>query len=119
MTRSAILTILMFCSYVSYTQNINVTFTGTGAATQIDSITATNLRTTQSITFPGNETLVLSINTGISSVSELTNQGMVFPNPFPCRATLTTVVEKPQTLNLDVHNLVGEVNAKRRFYSVR
>jgi len=31
-------------------QNISVTFTGTGAATQIDSVTATNLTTNQSVT---------------------------------------------------------------------
>jgi len=44
----------------SFGQNISVTFTGTGAATQIDSVIATNLTTNQSVTLPGNETLILT-----------------------------------------------------------
>ncbi|MFA5817292.1 MAG: hypothetical protein WC865_16935 [Bacteroidales bacterium] len=37
-------------SVTGIAQNISVTFTGTGAATQIDSVTATNLTTNQSVT---------------------------------------------------------------------
>jgi len=50
-------------------QNISVTFTGTGAATQIDSVIATNLRTSQHISLPGNATLVLTSGTGISPIT--------------------------------------------------
>jgi len=60
MPRITILTLLMFCSMNSFGQNISVTFTGTGAATQIDSVIATNLTTNQSVTLPGNETLILT-----------------------------------------------------------
>ena len=102
----------MFCCLRSFGQNISVTFTGTGAATHIDSVTATNQRTNQCITLPGNETLVLTLNTGIPMVSEFTNQGMVFPNPFPGKATFTTVIQKPQTVYLNVQNLVGQVVAQ-------
>ncbi|MCX6227331.1 MAG: T9SS type A sorting domain-containing protein, partial [Bacteroidia bacterium] len=116
MSRSALLTILMFCSIVSSGQNISVTFTGTGAVTQIDSVTATNQRTNQRVTLPGNETLVLTVNTGISSVSELTNQGVVFPNPFSGKATFTAVVQKPQTVYLNVRNLVGQVVAQTQVF---
>ncbi|MFA5816216.1 MAG: FISUMP domain-containing protein [Bacteroidales bacterium] len=98
------------------TQNISVTFTGTGAATQIDSVTATNLTTNKSITLPGNETLILTDNTGIPTVSELTNIGIVFPNPFPGKATITTMVQKPQTVYLKVQNLVGQVVAQTKSF---
>jgi len=63
--KTFLLTILMFCSLMSLGQNFSVTFTGTGAATTIDSVTATNQRTNQRITFPGNETLVLTVNTSV------------------------------------------------------
>jgi len=109
MSRSTLLIILMFGSMVSYGQNISVTFTGTGAATQIDSVTATNLRTNQSVTLPGNETLILTVNTGIPSVSELANMGIVFPNPFSGNATFNAIVNKPQMVFLKVLNFVGQV----------
>ena len=82
----------MFCSFVSYGQNISVTFTGTGAATQIDTVTAINQQTNQRVIFPGNETLLLTVNTGITSVSAITHAGMVFPNPFSGSATFTAVI---------------------------
>ena len=109
MTKSILLTLFMFGCMLSFGQNISVTFSSTGAATRIDSVTATNQRTNKRVIFPGNETLVLTLNTGIPSVSELTNQGMVFPNPFSGRATFTIIVQKPQKVYLKVQNQVGEV----------
>ncbi|TSA32176.1 MAG: T9SS C-terminal target domain-containing protein [Porphyromonadaceae bacterium] len=98
------------------TQNISVTFTGTGAAAQIDSVIATNLTTHKSITLPGNETLILTFNTGIPGVSELTNMGIVFPNPFTGKAAITTMVQKPQTVYVKVQNLVGQVVAQTKSF---
>jgi uncharacterized protein (TIGR02145 family) len=116
MSRSALLASLMFCSVVSSGQNISVTFTGKGAATQIDSVTATNLKTNESVTLPGNETLVLTVNTGIPTVSDLTNMGVVYPNPFSGRATFSATVEKPQSVYLKVQNLVGQVVAQTQSF---
>jgi uncharacterized protein (TIGR02145 family) len=106
----------MFGSLVSFGQNISVTFTGTGAATQIDSVTATNLTTNQSVTLPGNETLVLTGNTGIPSVYELPNIGIVYPNPFSGKASFMAVVQKPQTVYLRIQNLVGQIIAQNKAF---
>jgi len=114
MSRLTLLVTLMLSSIALNGQNINATFTGTGAATQIDSITATNLKTNQSVTLPGNETLILTVNTGIPSVSELTNIGVVFPNPFSGRATFSMIIPKVQTVYLQVQNLVGQVVAETK-----
>lgn len=114
MSRLTLLITLMLSSIALNGQNINVTFTGTGAATQIDSVTATNLKTNQSVTLPGNETLILTVNTGIPSVSELTNMGVVFPNPFSGRATFSMIIPKVQTVYLKVQNLVGQVVAETK-----
>lgn len=116
MSRITFLTVLILYPIVSYGQNFSVTFTGTGSAITIDSVTATNQRTNQTITLPGNETLVLALNTGIPLISELTNQGMVFPNPFPGQATFTATFQKPQTVYLYVQTLVGQVVAKTQAF---
>lgn len=116
MTKSTLLAVLMFASVVSLGQDISVTFTATGAATQIDSVTATNLATNQSVTLPDNETLVLTVNTGISSGSELINMGMVYPNPFSGKATFANFVLKPQTVYLKVQNLMGQAVAQTKSF---
>lgn len=112
MSRIALVTALMLCAMISFGQDISVTFTGTGAATRIDSVKATNLRTSQSVTLPGNQTLVLTVNTGISSVSDLADQRMVFPNPFLGRTTFISIVQQAQTVCLNVRNMVGQVVAQ-------
>ncbi|MCX6224225.1 MAG: T9SS type A sorting domain-containing protein, partial [Bacteroidia bacterium] len=114
MLRSFFLIVLMFGSMVTFGQNISVTFTGSGAANRIDSITATNLITNQSVTFPGNETLVLGTSSGIPSTLELTNPGMIYPNPFSGQATFVAIVQYPQTVDLKIQNLVGQVLAQAK-----
>ena len=93
-------------------QNLNMTFTATGTATTVDSIKATNLRTNQNVTLPGNETLMLSFNTGINSFSEVTRTGNVFPNPFQGKTTYVVYIEKSQAVTLEVRNIVGQVVAQ-------
>jgi len=110
--KTFLLSILMFFSLLSLGQNISVSFTASGAASEIDSVRATNLTTNQSVTLPGNETLVLSASTGVPSVSEPAHLGMVFPNPFFGWTTITCAVQKPQTVYLIVLNLTGQVVAQ-------
>ncbi|MCX6225900.1 MAG: T9SS type A sorting domain-containing protein [Bacteroidia bacterium] len=116
MKRTKLLMVLVFYSLICWGQNISVTFTGTGAATQIDSIIATNLSTNQSVTLPGNETLLLTLNTGIPVISELTKNGIVFPNPFSGKTTFTTIAENPQNVYLKVHNMMGQVVSETKAF---
>jgi len=106
--RTALIALMAISSITLYGQNISVTFTGTGAAAQIDSVKATNLRTKQWVTFHGNDTLVLSINTGISEAAETTGTINLFPNPFFGQATVRARLQYAQTVQLKILNLVGQ-----------
>ena len=85
-------------------QNLSVTFTGTGATTQIDSITATNLRTSQSVTLAGDGTLILGINTVVTNIAGSEGTSLLFPNPFEGKAWFSAFVDFPQTIYLKVLN---------------
>jgi len=98
---------LYFCS--SHGQDINVTFSATGAANRIDSVRATNLTTNRFITIPGGETLVLSPNAGIESIADLADEGSVYPNPFDGRTTFHLSIGHPQLISLRVNNLSGQL----------
>jgi uncharacterized protein (TIGR02145 family) len=106
----------MFLAVSVSGQNISITFTGAGEASQVDSVTAINLRTGESVTLPGNETLVLALNTGISSISGLISTGVVFPNPFSGKATFSTIVAKPQTVYLKLINPIGQLIAQTKAF---
>ncbi|MFA6482922.1 MAG: FISUMP domain-containing protein [Bacteroidales bacterium] len=114
--RSALIIIMVVGSITLYGQDISVTFTGTGAATQIDSVKATNLTTNQRVTFPGKETLVLNANTGIPTVSNLTHTGIVYPNPFVGSTTFSMAVQQPQRVYLRIQNQIGQVVAQTKVW---
>jgi uncharacterized protein (TIGR02145 family) len=110
-TRS-LLTMVILCPFLLGAQTLRMTFSPTGASSTVDSVKATNLRTTDNVTLPGNDTLVLMVNTGINTISGGNQQGIVFPNPFPGRTTLMASVGKAQTLLLEVFTFTGQSIAR-------
>jgi uncharacterized protein (TIGR02145 family) len=88
-----------------------MTFSASGAAVQVDSVKATNLRTRESVTMPGKDTLVLSRSTGITIFNDVSQEGIVFPNPFSGRTTLVTSVRQAQQVSLEVRCLTGQLLA--------
>jgi uncharacterized protein (TIGR02145 family) len=102
----------MLSSMLLLGQNLKMTFTATGAATKVDSLKATNLRTKESVTLPGNDTLVLAISTAITTLSDVNRQGIVFPNPFQGRTSIAINIRKAQTVSLEVYNLAGQSVAR-------
>ncbi|MDD3946173.1 MAG: FISUMP domain-containing protein [Bacteroidales bacterium] len=111
-TKAAIILVMMHGLMQSFGQNISVTFTGTGGATQVDSVTATNLTTNESVTLPGNETLILTAYSGILTDLELSDIGKVFPNPFTGAAALFISISKPQTVYIRIQSLFGKIVAQ-------
>ncbi len=110
MMKTILLTLLFYSiSFFALPQSINLTFSGTGVVSQIDSIKATNLNTGKSLTLPGNATLMLTGNTGIPTIREQPEQGIVFPNPFSGKATISATFKKPQTVCVEIQNLIGQV----------
>jgi uncharacterized protein (TIGR02145 family) len=112
MVKSTLLLAFIFGYVTSFGQNLSITFSGIGAAIKVDSVTATNLNTHNSITLPGNDTLLLAIKTGVPIMDDFDNTGTVFPNPFFGRATFVKVVEGPQICFVAVRNLFGQIVAQ-------
>ncbi|MCX6225207.1 MAG: T9SS type A sorting domain-containing protein [Bacteroidia bacterium] len=108
MKLQAHLVLLVFFTASAEAQNLNMTFTGTGASTHVESVTATNLTTSQSVTLPGNGTLVLTTGNGIPPGSVLEDQDLVFPNPFSRQATFSTSVKQAQSVTLKIQNFSGQ-----------
>jgi hypothetical protein len=95
-TRS-LLTMLFLCPVLLCAQTLRMTFSPAGASATVDSVKATNLATNQNVSLPGNDTLLLLVNTGIGTISGSGRQGIVFPNPFSGKTTLLAFIDKAQT----------------------
>jgi uncharacterized protein (TIGR02145 family) len=112
MVKSIILAILILTATTLRSQNLSVTFSATGAADQVETVTAKNMNTGWSITLPGNETLILSEGTGIPAEEVSFAAGTVYPNPFTGRATFRAEITKPQTVTVRVQGAAGQVVAQ-------
>ncbi len=116
MLKSASLFILMLSSTILVGQNLSMTFTASGAASKVDSVKATNLRTNQHVTLAGQDTLILSWNTGINTLSDQSGQGIVFPNPFQEKTTIAANISEAQTVSLRLYNLAGQSIARTQAF---
>ncbi len=93
-------------------QDLTMTFTGTGASIQVESVMATNLITGRSITFPGKDTLVLTTGNGTDAGRTPVERTQIFPNPFSGQATFSTYIQKDQSIALMVQHISGQVIAE-------
>jgi len=114
--------ILLFAVVPASAQTLRVTFSAAGESDRIDWITATNLTTNGSITFPGNETLSLNFiypgpgANGIKSILHGYSNGVVYPNPFQGNATVKFDVKNSQNASITVRNLSGQTVAQTYEY---
>jgi uncharacterized protein (TIGR02145 family) len=88
-------------------QDLNITFTATGEATVIDSVTALNMRTNQQITIPGDATLILRFTTGIPYSEAPESRMVIFPNPFSGDSRVVIGLARYQKACVTVYNLIG------------
>jgi len=109
MKKTTLLAIILCCSIFAIGQDIQVTFSGTGASNVVDSVTATNLTTLQSIKLPGNETLILEPISGIFGQELSPLQLKLFPNPFENTSSLSFTQPIPGKVHINARNLIGQV----------
>lgn len=108
MKRSGLLAFMLFWGIMIIGQNIQITFTGTGESTVVDSVTATNFNTNKSITLPGNATLILGTSSGIDDLDNYVSGMKLFPNPTHGKATLLFNQTEPGDVKISIRNMLGQ-----------
>ncbi|MBT4399164.1 MAG: T9SS type A sorting domain-containing protein, partial [Bacteroidetes bacterium] len=103
------LAVLAIASISGITQNIEITFTGKGEATVVDSVTATNLANNESITVPGNVSLILTGMTGVIDLVQSQMQIHFFPNPFNNVGQLTVYLNHQGYVEVSLRNIIGQL----------
>ena len=94
-------------------QDIRVSFRPYYAATQIDSIWVTNLRTGQKIKLSESETLVLAVTTGITRHDDVHSPVIVYPNPSDGETALSFWVSGEGKIKVEIYNSGGSLLASQ------
>jgi uncharacterized protein (TIGR02145 family) len=108
MVKQVLLSVFLSLPALFQAQELSMTFSSSG---QVDSVTATNLRTTGKVTLPGSETLVLNYVAGIPVIPGTDRGCALFPNPFPGSATFSVTLASPHAVDVTVHNMSGQLVA--------
>ena len=96
--------IVSFLNIYLTAQDIRVSFRPYYAATLIDSIWVTNLRTGQKIKLSESETLVLAVTTGITRHDDVHSPVIVYPNPSDGEAALSFYVSGEGKTKVEIYN---------------
>jgi len=104
---TSILSIL--CS-VLIAQDITITFHSKVDTVEIDSISATNLRTNQTIKLLGGESLLLvKTPTSVNQLSSNLEIGYIYPNPTDGEATFCFSIDKSEEVEIRLYNANGQL----------
>jgi len=109
MKKSTIFIMVLMLPVILTGQELQMTFSATGATSKVDSLLAINLRTNQSVMMPGGETLILNYVTGVDEKLTPEKKGFVFPNPFNDQSTFTVTAQEAQTGVIRIYSLSGQM----------
>ncbi len=99
----------------SYAQDFTISFQSKESSNQIDSISATNLRSNEIVKLLSDESLLLVKDpTGISSLSDKLETGYIFPNPADENAILCFSTSKSQDVVIRLNNASGQLLNQRK-----
>lgn len=112
MLRSSLLSMLLCGSIICHGQTLSITFSAAGASDKVDSVKATNLRTNQNVSLPGEDTLILNYVAGIPVIPYNHKKCSVYPNPFRGKAAVAATVTESQAVLVTVYNLTGQLVAQ-------
>jgi uncharacterized protein (TIGR02145 family) len=105
---SLILSLFLICTL--YAQDLTISFQPKESSTPIDSIQATNLRTTQIVKLLGSESLLLvNTPTNINPLTDKPEVGYIYPNPTADDATFCFSTDKNQEVVIRLFNNSGKL----------
>lgn len=97
-----------------FAQDISMTFSSADGNYSIDSITAMNIRTLETVSFAGNETLILGAGTSIDQLIQDRISILVYPNPSTGQSTISINIPEQQDIIIYVRNQLGQLVSQKK-----
>ena len=99
---------MIFVITKSYSQNYNISFAGTGAATTVDSVKVENLNQGTTLTMSGSDILHLGA-VGINDINTINETIKVYPNPMQGQAEISFYAKETGTTQVFIYDINGKV----------
>jgi uncharacterized protein (TIGR02145 family) len=108
------LALMIIAGRECFTQNYQITFTGTGAATTVDSVKVENLSQCISLDLDGTDTLVLNPATGIQDNSNPHDFVNIYPNPSPGFYSVEIETTPGSNVCIGLYDFSGKIILRRK-----
>jgi uncharacterized protein (TIGR02145 family) len=109
MKKATFLFILLFITVVIKAQVYEISFTGSGQSTNVDSVFVENLTQGTTIELAGSDILLLVEETSIASQS-LTNEDLhIYPNPMKETSKLEFYIGQPDDVKIEIYDVGGKL----------
>jgi len=103
-----VISILLFISFKITALNYTVNFTGSGAATIVDSVIVQNLTQGTKVTVPAGNVLNLSDQTNAVDQLAMNNENLdIYPNGYDGKYTMTFYAKNPGVTQISVYSVDG------------
>jgi uncharacterized protein (TIGR02145 family) len=101
--------LLILAGFHCYTQNYQITFTGSGASTTVDSVKVENLSQCTSLVLAGTDTLHLLSTVGINEGNQPEDHVTIYPNPSPGYFSVEMEANTTGILRIGLFDMSGNV----------
>ena len=110
MNKFTLLFLLIFAIAKINAQNYQISFLGTGASTNVDSVEVENLTQCTDTIIGGNDILYLTGNLGLRDVKIITENTInIYPNPFNGSCSVEFEVTEQGETNIELFDITGKI----------
>jgi len=106
----------LFAIAVIQAQDYQISFTGSGQSTTVDSIQVKNLTQGTTLTLSGDDVLHLVNNVGIHSMTDHLNNLKIYPNPMVTSTLVEFVNSNAGQVCIEICNEMGVLTAKQSMW---
>ena len=103
-----VLIFMLLVSWQSYAADYTVSFAGTGAATNVDSVVVQNITKGTKVSVPAGGTLALSAATSIDQSIGGEHSLRIYPNPIQVKSTVTFYAKQAGNAQIDISGVDGK-----------
>jgi uncharacterized protein (TIGR02145 family) len=115
--RKLIFAVTFLCSLTSNGQNYNLTFSGTGASSNVSTVNVENLTSGTTLTLSGSDILRLTGTTNVNSIENKKSSELRFyPNPMVDNAVLEIFPSESGDAIISVHDMSGRLMVQVKYY---
>jgi len=108
MKKITFLLLIIFATANIYSQTYTISFTGTGAATTVDSVKVENLTQSTTVKWHSGDVLQLLVSTGINELGTNKENLQVFPNPMQGQAEISFYAKQADNAKILIYDIAGK-----------